>query len=202
MQLKLYTRKEVQSGEISYKEEEKGYMCDVGSFNWYLMAGTVVVTIAAICMSCKVLYYLLNAKSERPDVKRAVFFSLGFVAFFVNVGDVGIVMYIVYIYMNDIHQLIVKELIDPEIRKRFVTDSTMLSHGIVKVLELAVSIVVFGLGGFITSCCCSDDIKQPQLHVCTPKSSSSSAAKNICSYASKCAYFLYFANFFYFAYIW
>ena len=42
-QLKLYTRKEAQSGEIFYKDEEKGYMCDFLSFNWYLTVFTVTI---------------------------------------------------------------------------------------------------------------------------------------------------------------
>ncbi len=43
MQLKLYTRKEAQSGHITYKDEEKGYMCDTYSFSRGLTAITVTI---------------------------------------------------------------------------------------------------------------------------------------------------------------
>ncbi len=182
MQLKLYTRKEAQSGEISYKDEEKGYMCDVYSFSWEIMIIPVIITTAAICISCKVLYYLLNAKSERADVNRAVFFSLGFVAFLVNAADVIILIYEISTYIRD---MIIIKNIDYEVRKLFISDVAMVSHGIVKVLELVVGILVFVIGGAIITLRPSKYLQRPQL--CNPKSCS-----RCCSFASKCAYFLYF----------
>ena len=187
MQLKLYT-KEAQSGHITYKDEEKAYMCDAYSFNWSLTAITITITIAAIFMSCKVLQFLLKAESKRPEVNRAVFFSFGIVAFFVNIADVCFLVHAVYI-----------ECIEINDEKR-ITDHTVLSHVVIKVLELVVGVVgiaVFILVFFI-GLCCSKDLPQPHLHVCT---SPSSSATKYCCFAYKCASFFFFSNFFYFAYM-
>ena len=177
MQLKLYTRKEAHSGDITYKDEEKGYMCDTISFSWGLTAITVTITTAAVCMSCKVLYFLLKAKSKRAEVKRAVFFSMGFVAFLVNIVDVILIAYEVYLYIREYKNIVQSE-----------GDLSTLRHVLAKVLELGLGVFVFGIGGAISSCC-SPFLPQPELHF-------------TCSFhASKCVYFLHFANFFYFAYI-
>ena len=190
----MYARKETQSDKVSYKDEEKGYTCDIYSFNWYLAVITVIVTTAAICISWKVLDYLLNSKSERAELNRAMFFSLGFVAFFVNIVDVAIIVYEIYIYIDGI-----QEETDHDIRKISLTDSTLAWHGIFKILEISVGLFVFVIGGAITTHCLSTVLKQPQL--CNINHSCSSSAKNCCSCCSKFAYFLYFANFFYFAYM-
>ncbi len=186
----MYARKETQSDKVSYKDEEKGYTCDIYSFNWYLAVITVIVTTAAICISWKVLDYLLNSKSERAELNRAMFFSLGFVASFVNIVDVAIIVYEIYIYIDGI-----QEETDHDIRKISLTDSTLAWHGIFKILEISVGLFVFVIGGAITTHC----LKQPQL--CNTNHSRSSSAENCCSCCSKFAYFLYFANFFYFAYM-
>ncbi len=183
MQLKLYTRKEAQSGEITYKDEEKGYICKTQSFSRRLTAITFIITIAAICLTCKVLHFLLKAKSKQADVNRAVFFSMGFIAFLVNIIDVGFLVHAVCIYITVYTQFD---------ETYSVTDHTILSHMIVKVSELGVGIFVFGIGG-TTSCCCSN-------YLPLSKESRSDSAKKCYSYASKCVYFLCFANFFYFAY--
>ena len=183
-QLKLYTRKEAQSGEIFYKDEEKGYMCDFLSFNWYLTVFTVIITIAAICISCKVLQSLLNTKSKRADVKRAVFFSIGNLASFVNVYDAIIITYEVYIYFKE------NNMSDLQLEK-------LKKHQLVKASQVGVGIFVFGIGGII-GCCCGFLNYLPQTPpwilncLCLPR---------ICFCSSNCAYFLYFANFFYFSYI-
>ena len=186
MQLKLYTRKEAQSGEITYKDEEKGYICKTQSFSWGLTAITFIITTAAICMTCKVLHFLLKAESKQADVNRAVFFSMGFIAFLANIIYVGFLVHAVWIYITVYTQFD---------ETYSVTDAnTILSHMIVKVSELGVGIFVLGIGG-TTSCCCSNYLPLPK------ESRSDSAKKCYSSYASKCVYFLYFANFFYFAYM-
>ena len=185
MQLKLYTKKEAQSGHITYTDEEKGYKCDVFSFSWGLTAITVTITIAAICMTCKVLYFLLKAESKPADVNRAVFFSFGIITFLVNIADVGFLVYVVYVYISVYTQFVQNE---SNHEKSGTDPSTVLNHVLVKVFELSVGILVFGIGGAITSCC-SPFLPQPELHVTC----------NFCT--SKRVYFLHFANFFYFTYM-
>ncbi len=126
-----------------------------------------------------------------------MFFSFGIVAFLVNITDIGFLVHAVYIYIPVYTQFVQNET---NYEKSVTDNNTVLSHVVVKVLELVIGILVFGIGG-ITSCCCSNYLPQPQLDVCIPKESRSSPVKTICSFASKCAYFLCFSNFFYFSYM-
>ena len=160
-------------------------MCDTVSFSWVLMVFTVIVTITAICILCKVLYFLLNTKSKQADVNRAVFFSMGFVVFSVNILDIIVLAHEAHIYI--IQEVKIDEKYRPMFQNPAEDLTFPLGHRIVKVSQVVVGIFVFGIGGFI-GCCCSTSLPKA-LNFCH------------CFCTSNCAYFLCFANLFYFAYM-
>ncbi len=85
----MYARNEFQSDQISYNDDDKGYMCDVFLFNCGVMVLSVLTTIAVICVATRILYWLLDTKhssimywlldtksrEKQVEIKIAVFFA-------------------------------------------------------------------------------------------------------------------------------
>lgn len=146
-QLKLYASKEDWASATVYKDEEKGYMCDIVGYNWYLTLSTAIVTIATICISSKVLHLLLYTNSKKADLKMAFFCTFGFIVYIVNFTDIGTLIHEAVIYFNN--EINIDENSTLFNEKDKLTINT--AHRVTKLLEIVIGVLVFIIGGLVCS---------------------------------------------------
>ncbi len=185
MQLKLYAKKEFQTGETGYVDKEKGYIYDIDDYNWTLTVTAIIVTITAICISSKILQKWLDIKSKQAELKMTFFFAFVSVVSLINPFEIGIEVYKFY-YKNEF-------TIEEKYLLSTVLKTKIWYH---KIIEIIVGMLIFAIFGIIgqslIECRCLI-LPQP------PKGLPNCFCIPNCFFCS-CMYFFHFGNFFYFTY--